>query len=396
MSEEPKSIFAQALKREIKRLLYQGQARYLLLTSLGIVFCYVFFLTLMAEGQPERLPIAIVDRDGSYLSRRLCHEINAMQGVQVVAVYNSHASARKAMQRQEIYAFLEIPKGTYNDVLSFTRPHLALYSNNAYLLSGALSYRSLATISELASGAVQREVLRKKGYDENRIMGLIQPIELDTHLISNPTANYQPYVLTTMLPGMLGLSVLLLTVYMIGKERKDGTLRQWLGHNALPALLGKLAPYTLWFATLGVLGNIVLFGRSEAVAFLCGFELHGSFVLVALFTLLLVAAMQATGVFLAGIIPDAHLSTCFAAIYGTLAFTMSGFSYPVDNMPGALQALAQIFPLRHYYMAVSRITLFGCGLSMCWVQVCALLLFLLTGLVGTWRLTDSKTTYQQQ
>ena len=199
MSEEPKSIFAQALKREIKRLLYQGQARYLLLTSLGIVFCYVFFLTLMAEGQPEQLPIAIVDRDGSYLSRRLCHEINAMQGVQVVAVYNSHASARKAMQRQEIYAFLEIPKGTYNDVLSFTRPHLALYSNNAYLLSGALSYRSLATISKLASGAVQREVLRKKGYDENRIMGLIQPIELDTHLISNPTANYQPYVLTTML-----------------------------------------------------------------------------------------------------------------------------------------------------------------------------------------------------
>lgn len=370
-----KGVFVLALRREIKRLLWQGQARYLLLTTLGIVFCYIFFLTLMAEGQPQRLPIAIVDRDGSYLSRRLCHEINAMQGVRVVAVYNSHTAARLAMQRQEIYAFLEIPKGTYNDVLSFTRPHLALYSNNAYLLSGALSYRSLATISKLASGAVQREVLRKKGYDEKQIMGLIQPIELDSHLISNPTANYQPYVLTTMLPGMLGLSVLLLTVYMVGRERKAGTLREWLGEDALPALLGKLAPYTLWFTTMGILGNVVLFGW-------CRFELHGSFLLVALLTLLLVTAMQATGVFLSGIIPDAHLSTCFAAIYGTLAFTMSGFSYPVDNMPGALQALAQLFPLRHYYMAVSRISLFGCGMGLCWVQVCALLLFLITGLVG--------------
>ena len=368
-----------SLKRELRRIFRQGQSRYLILTSLGVVFCYVFFLTLMSEGQPQRLPIAIVDQDGSYLSRRLCHEINATQGVRVVAVYPTHTEARRAMQRQEIFAFLEIPAGTYNEVLSFTRPHLAVYSNNAYLLSGSLSYRSLATISKLASGAVQREVLRKKGYDESQIMGLIQPIELDTHLISNPTANYQPYVLTTMLPGMLGLSVLLLTVYMIGRERKDGSLAEWLADGVVPAVVGKMAPYTFWFTVMGVVGNIVLFGW-------CHFELHGSFLLVSLFTLLLVLAMQATGIFLAGMIPEAHLSTCFAAIYGTLAFTMSGFSYPVSSMPPALQALSQIFPLRHYYRAVSGISLFGCGMDVCWVQVCALLLFLIAGMVGMYKL----------
>ena len=155
--------FYSSLRRELHRIRYEGQNRYLILTTLGVVFCYVFFLTLMEEGQPQRLPIAIVDEDGSYLSRRLCHEINATQGVRVVAVYGSHAEARRAMQRQEIYAFLEIPEGTYDELLSFTRPHIVLYSNNAYLLSGALSYRSLATISKLASGAVEREVLRKKG-----------------------------------------------------------------------------------------------------------------------------------------------------------------------------------------------------------------------------------------
>ena len=377
--------FIISLRRELKRLWSRGQSRYLILTSLGLVFCYVFFLTLMDEGQPQRLPIAIVDKDGSYLSRRLCHEINACQGVRVVNVYSSHTAARQAMQRQEIYAFLEIPAGTYNDVLSFTRPHLVLYSNNAYLLSGALSYRTLATISNLASGAVQREVLRKKGLNESQIMGLIQPIELDTHLISNPMANYQPYVLTTMLPGMLGLFVLLLTVYMVGVERREGTLSQWLAAGALPALLGKMAPYTLWFSLLGVIGNLVLFGW-------CGFELHGSFWLVALFTILLVMAMQATAVFLSAIIPDAHLSTCFAAIYGTLAFTMSGFSYPVTSMPPALQGFSLIFPLRHYYMAVSRISLFGSGFASCYWQGAALLAFLLTGLVGTLLLTRQAAT----
>ena len=368
-----------SLKRELRRICYEGQSRYLILTTLGVVFCYVFFLTLMNEGQPQRLPIAIVDQDGSYLSRRLCHEINATQGVRVVAVYGSHTEARQAMQRQEIYAFLEIPEGTYDELLSFTRPHIVLYSNNAYLLSGSLSYRSLATISKLASGAVQREVLRKKGYGERQIMGLIQPIELDTHLISNPTANYQPYVLTTMLPGMLGLSVLLLTVYMIGKERKNGTMSEWLGETPYAALLGKMGPYTLWFTLLGVIGNIVLFGW-------CHFELHGSFGLVVLFTLLLVLAMQSTGVFLAGMIPEPHLATCFAAIYGTLAFTMAGFSYPVTSMPPALQALSQLFPLRHYYKAVSGVSLFGCGMEICWVQMCAMLMFLIAGVIGNYKL----------
>lgn len=367
--------FFYSIRREIRRLLKQGQARYLILTTLGIAFCYLFYLTLMAEGQPERLPIAIVDHDGSYLSRRLCHEINATQGVQVVGVYDSYTQAREAMQRQEVYAFLEIPKGTYNEVLSFERPHIALYSNNAYLLSGSLSYRSLATISKLASGAVQREVLRKQGYDEERIMGIIQPIELDTHLISNPTANYQPYVLTTLLPGMLGLMVLLLTAYMIGKERKDGTLHEWLAPGALGAWLGKMFPYTVWYTLVGILGNIIMFGW-------CGFTLMGSFWIIVLDTLLLVLAMQAMGTFLSGLIPEAHLSTCVCAIYGTLAFTMSGFSYPVTSMPAFLQGCANVFPLRHYYLTCSEVSLFGCGMGECWPHICILMAFQICGFIG--------------
>ena len=384
--------FITSFKRELRRIFREGHERYLVITILGLVFCYVFFLTLMHEGQPERLPIAIVDHDGSYLSRRLCHEVNAMQGVRVVAVYSSHAEAREAMQRQEIYAFLEIPEGTYNELLAFARPHIALYSNNAYLLSGALSYKSLATISKLASGAVQREVLRKKGMTDSQAMGLVQPVELDTHLISNPTANYQPYVLTTMLPGMLGLMVLLLMAYALGVERKERQPgaradRRTAGGNisseTIPWWLGKMAPYTIIYTTLGVLGNIVLFG-------FCGFEQHGSFLYIALGTLLLVVAMQSMALFLAAIIPEAHMSTTVCALYGTLAFTMAGFSYPVDNMPTFLQGVSQLFPLRHYYLLTSKVSLFGCGIHDIWPHICALFLFQIPGLIGAYKLRTKK------
>lgn len=365
------------IKRELRRAYHHP--RYLILLTLGIVFSYVFFITLMQEGQPERLPIAIVDHDGSYLSRRLCHELNATQGVKVIAVYDNHAEARKAMQRQEIFAFMEIPRHTFSNMLDFKRPHISIYSNNAYLLAGSLSYKQLATMGKLASAAVHREILRKKGLSEDKIMGIIQPIEFDTHLISNPTANYQPYVLTTILPGIIALMVLLFTSYQVTLEQKEKTAAAWLegaNGNLLVALFGKLLPYTFWFSILGILGNIVFFGP-------CHYTMLGSFTLLSIDMILLVVAAQSMGVFLSGLIPDMHLAVCVSAIYGALSFSMSGFSYPVCSMVPAMQAFSYIFPLRHYYLAYSEIALYGDGIEQCWIHFCILLSMNIIGLLGT-------------
>lgn len=352
--------------------------RYLILLTSGILFSYVFFLTFMHEGQPENLPIAVVDQDGSYLSRRLCHEIDATQGVEVVAVYNTHREACEAMQRQEIFAFLEIPECTYSELLDFKTPHIALYSNNAYLLAGTLSFKTLSTISKLASAAVQREVMRKKGYTDDQIMGMIQPVEIDAHLISNPWGSYLPYVLTTMLPGIIGVMALLFTIYLVTNEYKLKTDKMWLeaaGGDMLSALAGKLLPYTLWFTLLGIVGNIVMFG-------FCHFICLGSFFTLSVAILLLVLAMQSMGVLLAGLIPDQHLAISIAAIYGMLSFSMSGFSYPVVNMPPALQALSYIFPLRHYYLTYDDVAMFGAPFTQYWSHICGLLCFMVVGCIG--------------
>lgn len=364
------SNYMNVVLREIRRIC--AHPRHVIAAVLSIAFAYVFFLTLMQDGQPQRLPIAIVDQDGTFLSRRLCHEINATQGVEVTQVYNSHSEARKAMQRQEIYAFLEIPAGTYRDVLSFKSPHICLYANNAYLLSGTLSYKSLMTICNLASGAVQREVLRKKGYDEDKIMALIMPIEIDAHLIGNPMANYQSYLLTTILPGILGLVCLLLTVYVIGIELREGTARAWLraaGGNMFVAIMGKLSPYALYFLLIQMLGNIVLFGFLH-------FPLEGSFLVLALGSLLFVLAMMSFGIFAFGLLLDLRNAVCISAFYGILGFSLSGFTYPVSGMSPALQAISVIFPLRQNYLIYTNEAIFGLPFSHVVPHLLVLMLFI--------------------
>lgn len=365
-------------QRELQRIV--AHPRYTVILTAGIVFSFIFFATLSREGQPQRLPVGVVSYDDTYLTRRLCHELDATQAVHVVAVYTSHTAARRAMQRGEVYAFFEIPNGTYNDLLQFRSPNIGLYTNQAYLLAGSLSYRQLATMGKLAAGAVQREVLRKKGVDEHLIMGQLQPIALETHAIGNRKASYQVYLMTTIIPGIIILMAMLQTAYVIGRERQEKSVYNWMRHaggNAVKAFVGKAMPYTFYYTILLLIAQIIMYGPMH-------FPMLGSWPLLALLSLLSIVAAQSAACFLMGTVPDPSVAMSLTSAYGTLAFTMCGFSFPVDAMPLAMQAFSTLFPLRYYFLAMSDITLFGNGLSACWQPMAILAAFPILMLVGAY------------
>ncbi len=141
----------------------------------------------------------------------------------------NYPEARELMQKGDIYGYVLIPQNFYNDLLSGKRPEISFYVNNSYMVAGTLSYRNLMTMATMASAAYQREILMKKGIsNENQIMGRIQPVIIDSHLIGNPWSNYGVYLINLLLPGILQLMILLLTVFSIGSELKNRTSRDWL------------------------------------------------------------------------------------------------------------------------------------------------------------------------
>ena len=364
------------VNRELRRIWHSP--RYLVILTLAAVLSFVFFATMTQEGQPQKLHVGVVDLDHSYLSRRLCHELEATQGVSVAAVYDNHTEARMAMQRGEIFAFYEIPAGTYNELLQFHAPRFSLYTNQSYLLAGSLSYRQLATMGKLAAGAVQREVLRKKGYKDDAIMGLIQPVALETHAVGNTKASYCIYLMTTLIPGIVALLALLHTAYVIGRERQERTVKSWMrkaGGDALKAMWGKALPYTCYYSMLLLLANVIMYGPM-------GMPLEGSWLLLALHSVLLIVAGQSAAMFLMGCVPDPSVAMSLTSAYATLSFTMCGFSFPVDAMPLPMQSFSLMFPLRHYFLAMRDIAFFGNGFDICWPQTAMLTAFWLLSLIG--------------
>ncbi|MDP3399048.1 MAG: ABC transporter permease [Bacteroidales bacterium] len=365
----------QVLKREIKMMF--GRPIYLFSTVFVVAFGYLFFLTLLNEGLPERLPVAVIDSDNSVISRRFARELNTTPMTQVVAGCANFAEARDLMQRGEVYGFIDIPRDFYKDLLVGKRPEVSFYVNNSYLIAGTLSYKDMLTMSTLASSAYQREILRAKGMDEKAIMGRIQPIVIDTHHIGNPWANYGVYLINVLLPGILQLVILLMTVYPIGLELKNKSSREWLAESngsLTVALSGKLLPYSVIFIILGLAGNVLLYKFT-------GFPMNGSLLRFSAATVLFVLAHQAIGILMIGLFPVLRVGISFAALYGILSFTYAGFTFPIEAMPPLAQGASVLFPIRHYFNIYVNEALWGTPFVNSSLSYAAIFLFLLLPLI---------------
>lgn len=332
----------------MRREVHQMFARPLyMFASVGVMLLSTFFfLTLMRRGSAEKMPIAFVDLDQTSISRRLCHEMQATPSVDICLITSSYPEAREAMQQGHVYGIFVIPDGFYDDLVAFKRPKMDFYVTNAYTVGGNTAYKQMLTMVNLTSGAFQREVLRKKGLPDDVIMHRIQPLTIEGHMIANPWGNYSVYLVSTILPGILGLICIMLTIFAIGYELKMRTSREWLrtaGGNYTVAMIGKLIPYTIIYLVLGIGCHLILYRFA-------GFPVYGSHSRLLFGLLLFIMAMEAMGIFLIGCLPTLRDAISIGALYSMLGFSLSGFTYPVMNMLPPVQALSYLEPLRHYYL----------------------------------------------
>jgi ABC-2 type transport system permease protein len=296
-----------------------------------------------------------VDLDQSSISRRLAHEMQSTPSVDIRLVTNNYAEARQAMQRGEIYGIFVIPDGFYRNLASFKRPRLDFYITNAYTVGGNTAYKQMLTVTNLVSGAFQREVLRKMGLTDNIIMRRIQPLVIESHMLVNPWGNYTIYLVSTILPGTLGLIALMLTIFAIGFELKSRSSREWLrtaGDNYTVAMIGKLIPYTIIYLILGLVCYFVMYS-------IAGFPVLGSHMRLLFGLLLFIMAMETMGIVMIGCLPTLRDALSVGALYAMLGFSLSGFTYPNMAMMPFVRGLSNLEPLRHYYLIYVNEALMG-------------------------------------
>ena len=381
------------------RQIYEIMMRELLILRQNHIyrFCMVafpvlvifFFTSLMDDGLPTEMPIGIVDLDNTSTTRSLGRRLDGFQMSRVVAHYPTMSDARRAIQRNEIYGFLYIPKGTTEKLLSQRQPKISYYYSYTTLAAGALLMKDMKTISTLGSAAVGQATMRARGLTDRQVQTALQPIKIDLHQIANPWVSYNAYLSTMLVPGMIMLFIFLISAYSLGTELKFATSKDWLAkadNNIGIALLGKFLPQTLiWLA--------IVFGYQYYVFYVLQFPHLGSPWMLVLLGLMHVLAAQGFGIFAFGLMPSLRMSMSVCSLWAVLSFSMAGGAFPVMGMDGPLQSLSWLFPLRHYYMMYQICVFNGYPLIEAWFHFAALAAFMLLPWLVVKKIKNAMLTY---
>lgn len=331
----------------------------------------LFFTSMMNKGQPLEMPVGVVDLDNSATSRSLIRRLDAFQTSKVVSHFPNINEARQAIQRNEIYAFLYIPEDMSDDLLSARQPKISFYYTMTTIAAGSLLFRDLKTISTLGSAAVGQATMTAKGYTSEQIRTFLQPIAIDLHPLNNPLVNYSVYLGSLFIPGVLLLFIFLITAYSIGTELKFKRSAEWIETaegNIWVALIGKMLPQFLVFITIMYANMFYVFGVLQ-------FPHPGGMWPILLLGLLAVLAAEGFGIFAFGLMPSLRMSMSICSLWAVLSFTTAGAAFPIFAMDTPIRSIAQLFPLRHYYMIYQISILNGYPLAYAWVNIVALLIF---------------------
>jgi ABC-2 type transport system permease protein len=297
----------------------------------------------------RKIPIAVVDNDQSELSRRIVQTIDASGAVSVAVRAATLVDARAALDRGDAFAVVGIPPGTERDVLKGATVHIPIYADATYLFIFRTTASGIAVAigtlsSELAAGGA-----RTDGSLVKATLASASPAEILLQPIFNPVGGYASYIVPAafvlILQQMLLIGSALLTVV---------TLTQVTG-GAFATVLGRgIAHLTIYLPALAL--YFIVLPRFY------GFSALGSlpqlFALASIFVLATSFMGQAVGAWFK------HPETPTLIFLGTSLpqLFLTGFSWPREAIPDAVEAAGYIFPSNFAIDGIVRIDQLGASL----------------------------------
>jgi ABC-2 type transport system permease protein len=329
-----------------------------------------------ATTDVKDIPIAIVDADRSTASRELVHRFETSANFKIVAMPGSTNEIDAYLDRGEAWMAISIPPDYGRRVAAGRETTIQIVadgtdSNSTGVAMGYAQTLIGGYVQDLASAAAPTSAQGYGGQARIPVGGLVQP---EIRVWFNARLESRDF----MIPGIVALLLLVITTNLsamaIVREKEVGTLEQL---NVTPLarwelITGKLLPY----AAIGIIDVILVL-----IVSIYWFEvpMRGSLVLLFGMCLIYLISTLGLGLFVSTISKtqqQAMMTSIF--FFLTPMMYLSGFVFPIENMPAWIQPLTYLIPLRYFLEILRGIFLKGLGLEILWPQALALLAWGLT------------------
>ena len=353
--------FIAFVKKEFYHV-FRDRKTLLLLFGMPIVQIVLFGFALTNEIKNTK--IVVCDYANDISSRKIIDKLEVSQNFEIEKMLLSHQEIEEVFKEGIVKLVVVIPAGFNNSLF-----HL----NNAQvqIIADASDPNIAGTLTSYASAIIL-------SYQNELIGGMNIPYQIttDVRMIYNPELKGA----TNFVPGVMALVLLLISVLMtsvsIVREKENGTMEVLLvsPFNAILVVLSKAVPYFL----LSLINLIVILLLS---VYLLDLPIKGSVILLFAESSLLVITALSLGL----LISNSTASQRTAMIVSLLGMMLptillSGFIFPLENMPLVLRVISNIVPAKWYYIIVKSIMIKGLGFSAIWKETLILLgmtLFLL-------------------
>ncbi|MFT3762291.1 MAG: ABC transporter permease [Pseudoxanthomonas sp.] len=307
-----------AARREVRYLL-DTPSELLLMTVFPCVLSGIL-AWLLSAGVIRDLPVVVVDRDRSTLSRELIHRLDNSPGLRVATVLGDMHEAWSRVRRMDAYAVILIPELSTRRLHHDGSARVLVYYNASYLTAGQGASRDVAAVvAGLNAWLLERDVAKMHGAAGLRS----PPLAVQATTLSNPQRSFEHYLLGLLFPAILHLMGGLGMVSALGREVRDGTLRPWLSSTAHPvaSLVGKLAPYVVLYGALSCVGLAYL-------AMIRGDGIAGSIPMLVAGAFALHLACAGISLLLVGALRDMGTALSLCGLYVGTALAFSGATFP--------------------------------------------------------------------
>lgn len=381
---ESTKIGNRGLKAIILRSMVQIVRRPVYWTGFFIypLFMFLFLTTMLSKGLPTRVPAAIVDRDGTSLSREITQNLGGMQMVDLKYTPNSFSEARHLMQQGDVYGYFLIPENFQADLLAGRKPVITFYTNMTYFVPASMLFKTFKSTAIYAKAGVAMEVVQSAGVNAENLSSMMMPVNISSRGIGNPQLNYGIYIANSFAPCLLQLMIFLITAFSLGEELKYGTSRR-LMHMAdgsiVKALFGKLLPQTIIWLVIAFFMTSWLYRYNH-------YPMNGSWGWMLLSEFMYVLACQGFAIFAVCVLPNLRLSLSVCALLGILSFSIAAFSFPVPSMYSAMGIFSYIVPVRYNFLIYVDQALNGIHIAYSKVWFVAYIVFMLLPFPLLWRL----------
>ena len=320
------------------------------------------------KGKVNHLPVLVIDLDETPLSHKLIDMFDDNEVVDAEVVYDQN-QLKSQIINKEYAAIVTIPERFEAHIIQKRHPEIQVEVNTANILTANYAAKALQMVLGTMNAGIEIEGIKKQGVPAITARSQYEAFGVNYARFFNASANY----MTFLWPGVLGIIIqqvfMLALALSFAREFEQKTFfNEFMPHvkNIWSAMVIKALPF--WIMGIG----IVFLLRLMFPLFHVPFEAD-ALAMISLLALLVVS-VTFLGILVSIAIPSQLKATEILMVIATPSFILSGFTWPLSQMPTAMVYLANIIPSTHFLEAMRKLLLYQAEIHDIWPQLKALIL----------------------